>query len=305
MIRYGCLVILVVAVIGFKGIAQRARVVALPTLKHPEVTIPNTEVRKIRSHIVDQEFTIYVQLPLSYVADSAAIYPVLYVTDANRSFPMFANISSVLGFPEGNFPEIIVVGIGYSITDMADWAAWRTRDLTPTNDTGTDNYWNRLLTKMTSRKFEVTSGGAPRFLEFIIKELIPFMESNYRVSSTDRGLAGYSYGGLFVLYALFTYPEAFERYFAGSPSLEYDNDIMFKYENTFAAPDKGLMAKIFFSAGSLEDSATISDVKKMADRLQSRFRPGLEVSSHVFDGEDHRSCMAAAVMRAFKVLYCQ
>jgi uncharacterized protein len=285
-------VFLVLLAIVSEGLAQRA-----------EVTIPNTELRTIYSRIVNQEFSIYIQLPPNYAADSAATYPVLYVTDANRSFPMVANSSTVLTFPKGNLPEIIVVGIGYPIRDMADWAAWRTRDLTPTNDTATDNYWNRTLARMTGRKYDVRSGGASKFLEFIIQELIPFMESNYRVSHTDRGLAGYSYGGLFALYTLFTHPESFNRIFAGSPSVEYDHDNIFKYASDVAATGKGLKAKVFLSVGSLEDSSTIAGVKKMTTVLQSRYGSSIQISSQVFDGEDHRSCMSAAMMRAFRVLY--
>ena len=303
MIGYGCSVLLVVSVMGFNGIAQEAQVIDVPAPKYPEVTIPNTELRRIRSHIVDQEFSLYIQLPRNYVADSAAIYPALYMTDANRSFPMVANISSVLAFPKGNLPEIIVVGIGYPINDMADWGAWRTRDLTPTRDTSTDNYWNTLLAKMSHRKFEVRSGGASKFLDFIILELIPFIEANYRVSRSDRGLAGYSYGGLFALYALFTHPETFGRFFAGSPSVEYDNEIIFKRANDFTAFAKRLKAKVFLSVGSLEDSSTIAGVRKMSDLLKSQSGPGVQVSLQIFDGEDHRSCMATAIMRAFRVLY--
>jgi hypothetical protein len=289
----------------FELSAQQADVIVMPPPKHQEVTIPNANLRTIRSQIVGQEFNIYIQLPSNYFADSTTIYPVLYITDANRSFPMAANISSVLTFPKGNLPEIIVVGIGYPIRDMADWAAWRTRDLTPTNDTATDNYWNRLLTRMSGRRFDVKSGGASKFLAFIIHELVPFMESNYRVSRSDRGIAGYSYGGLFALYALFAHPETFCRFFAGSPSVEYDNGIIFKHANDFAATGRGLKAKIFLSVGSLEDSSTIAGVKKMSEALQSRYDPGVQVSSQIFDDEDHRSCMAAAIMRAFRVLYSQ
>jgi predicted alpha/beta superfamily hydrolase len=292
-------------VLSLDVIAQETRAIRPSPPTYPSVIIPNTELRTIRSEIVNQQFDISVLLPPAYMADSTAVYPVLYVTDANRAFPMVANIASVLAFPKTKFPEMIVVGIGYPIRDMADWAAWRTRDLTPTQDTATDNYWNTTLEKMSGRKYNVRTGGAPRFLEFIIKELIPFIESNYRVSRSDRGLAGYSYGGLFALYALLSFPETFQRYFVGSPSLGYDNEVLFKLEDEFAASGKRVRAKVFLSAGSLEDSSTVSLVKKMQERLTSRFAPDLQVSSYVFDGEDHRSCMAAAVMRAFRVLYGQ
>lgn len=35
------------------------------------------------------------------------------------------------------------------------------------------------------------------FAMLSINEIIPFAESNYRISGTDRALGGYSYGGLF------------------------------------------------------------------------------------------------------------
>jgi len=303
VVRHGYFTLLVVFGIWFEVSAQRTERTAPVPSNLREVTIPNTELTTIRSQIVEQEFNIYVQLPSNYYADSATIYPVLYVTDANRAFPMVANISTVLTFPKGKLPEIIVVGIGYPIKDMSEWAAWRTRDLTPTHDTSTDNYWNTLLAKMSHRKFEARSGGASKFLDFIILELIPFIEANYRVSRSDRGLAGYSYGGLFVLYALFTHPETFRRFFAGSPSVEYDNEIIFKRANDFTAFAKRLKAKVFLSVGSLEDSSTIAGVRKMSDLLKSQSGPGVQVSLQIFDGEDHRSCMATAIMRAFRVLY--
>jgi predicted alpha/beta superfamily hydrolase len=43
-------------------------------MEFPPVTIPNTEVRSLSSAIVDQEFRIYVALPLNYQA-SADSYP--------------------------------------------------------------------------------------------------------------------------------------------------------------------------------------------------------------------------------------
>ena len=58
------------------------------------------------------------------------------MTDGNRFFPLVANMSTLLGFPPTGFPQVIVVGIAYDIKDMFQWAAWRTRDLTPTVNAG-------------------------------------------------------------------------------------------------------------------------------------------------------------------------
>jgi len=296
-------VLVFVFLIGFEGISQSIKGIDSSKSSYMEVTLSNTELRTLRSEILNRELNIYIKLPVNYYTNNDQIYPVWYWTDANRTFPIVANIASLLEIPKADYPDLVIVGIGYPIRDMADWAALRTRDLTPTNDPGTDSTWAKILAESSGRKYEVKSGGALLFLNFIVKELIPFIESNYRVSSSDRGLGGYSYGGLFTLFALFTHPEAFDRYFAGSPSLEYDNGILFKYENEFALTHKNLNATIFLSAGSLENDGTIENLKKLSELLQSRNYQGLTIDSYVFPGESHRSCIPSAIMKAFKVLY--
>jgi uncharacterized protein len=296
-------VLVFVFLIGYEGISQSIKGIDSSKSSCREVMIPNTELKTLRSELMNQQFNIYIKLPVNYYADSNKIYPVWYWTDANRSFPLVANIASLLEIPKTDFPDLVIVGIGYPIRDMADWAAMRTRDLTPTNDPGIDSSLVKLLAKSSGRKYEVKSGGAMLFLNFIIKELIPFVESNYRVSSSERGLGGYSYGGLFTLFALITRPEVFDRYFAGSPSLEYDKGILFKYENEFALTHKNLKATVFLTAGSLENDGTIENMKKMLEVLQSRNYQGLTIDSYVFPDESHRSCIPSAIMKSFKVLY--
>jgi predicted alpha/beta superfamily hydrolase len=277
---------------------------AQKAVEHEPVPLPASELRKFHSAIMDQEFLIYVQLPLNYVSDGSRQYPVYYMTDANRSFPLTANISTVLGFPETGFPQVIVVGIAYDIKDMYEWAAWRTRDLTPVADRGTEQYWEGLLGRMTGdTTIRVETGGAPRFLSFICDELVPFIESEYQVSDQVRALGGYSYGGLFSLYAMFERPGAFQRYFAGSPSIHYASGVMFDREKAFAASHKDLPARLFISVGGLEEEEFKASVKKMADVLESRNYPNLDMRTHVFGGEFHASGYAASVMRAFIELF--
>jgi uncharacterized protein len=268
-----------------------------------KVSIPNTELRTLHSAILGQEMELYIKLPLDYNTNPQKIYPAWYMTDGNRSFPMLANMASIFEIPQPTDPEILIIGIGYKIRDMADWTAWRTRDLTPTNVPGDDAYWNKLLTTVTGRQFEVRSGGAATFLEFIVKEVIPFVESNYRASKTGRSIGGYSYGGLFSLYVLFKQPAIFNLYYAGSPSISFDNGVMFNFEKEYASSHKDLNARLFMSAGGLEDSLTLSDMKKMASLLQSRDYPGLTVVTQILPDETHRSCMPSSFIRALWILY--
>jgi uncharacterized protein len=270
---------------------------------YPLVTVPLTETRSFYSKVLEQEMVLYIKIPASYKTNTQKIYPCWYCTDANRSFPMIADMASYFEIPVIVEPEIFVIGIGYKIKDMADWGAWRTRDLTPTNVPSSDTYWAGVFSKFADRQIEVKTGGAAKFLECIEKEVFPFMESNYRVSATGRGLGGYSYGGLFSLYVLFKQPGLFSIYYAGSPSIKYDKGVLYTYEKEYAATHNDLYATLFMTAGGAEDSVMIANVYKMAAQLESRNYSGLKVETHVFPDESHMSCVPAAWMRAFRVLY--
>ncbi len=268
------------------------------------VPLPSSELRSFHSEIMDQDLQIFVQLPLNYISDGSVKYPVWYMTDGNRSFPMTANISTIIGFPPASLPQVIVIGIAYDITDMSDWARWRTRDLTPVVHRGTEQYWNKLLRRMTGdTTIQVKTGGAPRFLSFICDELIPFIESEYPVSKEDRTLGGYSYGGLFTLFALFERPAVFQRYFAGSPTIVYANGVLFEMEQALSERQNDLNARLFMSFGQLEDQHKKEAMKRMAEVLKSHNYPGLDIRTHIFAGETHTSAYAASVMRAFNTLY--
>jgi uncharacterized protein len=201
------------------------------TKSYPQVSIPNTEMRPFFSKILNQEMEIYVKLPVSYDSSPQKSYPALYITDANYAFPMAANFMSLFEVPQPVEPEVCLIGIGYKIRDMNDWSAWRYRDLSLTNIPAVDTALSKMLTGSAGRKIEVKTGGAAKFLEFMAKEVLPFVESNYHVSSTGRGIAGYSLGGGFSLYVLFKQPDLFSLYYAGSPSIGN----LFDFEKEYAS----------------------------------------------------------------------
>jgi len=232
--------------------AQEQKAITAPGT-YPHVTVPDTELRSFHSEILNRQMNIFVKLPAAYYENPEQVYPVWYVTDANRSFPMLANMISIFDVPAPTIPEIVLIGIGYEISDMADFGAWRTCDLTPVNESWADEYWGKMLSQLAGREVVVRSGGAAVFLSFITEELFPFVESNYRVSSCERCLGGISYGGLFTLYVMFKKPELFTKYFAGSPPIGYGDGVLFKYEEELAASHDDLNARLFMTIGGLED----------------------------------------------------
>jgi uncharacterized protein len=265
---------------------------------------PGVEIRDLHSHLLDQDLQLYVKLPWTYDRGDAA-YPVLYALDANRSFPVYSTMSLIYETPGARAEEILIVGVGYQVDSdrirgLAQWAAWRTRDLTPVRREEVEQTWRgRLAPLLGGEEMPVQTGGAPRFLEALREEIIPFVEANYRISPADRGLAGYSYGGLFALYTLFHAPELFRRVFAGSPSMW---EALFAYEQEYAARHDDLPARLFITAGE-QEAELLERVQRMVDRLRSREYPGLKMLTHVFEGEGHVSAGAAAISRALRVLY--
>jgi len=265
---------------------------------------PGIEVRDLHSGALNQGLRLYVKLPWRYERSDAA-YPVLFALDANRSFPIYATMSLIFETPVRPGTELIVVGVGYQTDDdrlkgLAQWGAWRTRDLTPVRRKSAEDWLAGVLSAvLPDGNLPVESGEAARFLQALSEEVIPFVDANYRTCSAERGLGGYSDGGLFVLYTLFRAPELFTRYFAGSPSMW---DELFDYEQQYAATHQDLSARLFMTAGGRE-AETVASMRRMAERLRVRGYPGLEVLTHIFAGEGHSSGMAAAVSRALCVLY--
>ncbi len=270
--------------------------------KNPEVTLFNTEKRILHSEIINDDFEIYISLPYRY-AYTDTTYPVLFNLDANISFGITDNVVHILSTLNKEIPEMIVVGIAYTIKGVEDWAAMRGRDFKPTSHPEKDKAWQDRLSRATGRDdIVITSGGADKFLAFIRKELIPFIESNYRVSS-DRAIAGVSASGLFTLYTLFQHPETFQRYFAGSPSISWDEPYMYKLENDFAVTHKDLPVRLFMCVGSLESESYINNMKKIAQLLRSRNYPNLELEAVIFENETHGSIYQASISSALKMLY--
>lgn len=222
----------------------------------------NTTEQNIYSESVNDTFRILVSLPDNYSLNEQK-YPVLYVLDGDIAFGMAASIARYLQIGD-NIPELIIVGIGYGSIDKSAGEK-RKRDYRPTSANGAEN-----------------------FLSFLEEELIPHIDSNYRTVPDDRTINGYSIGGLFGLYSLFTKPEIFSRYILGSPSLSWDDYSIFKYEEN--SPGKILDKKIniFISVGSEEpDEKYFNPIDNLVTQMQERKYSGVKLEAKVFDGSTH------------------
>ena len=249
-----------------------------------QVEISGSEINEFQSAITGEKYFIYVGLPRSY-SDSTKIYPVMYIMDADGSFGTCTEITRLLAL--GNeVPEIIIVGIAYGVS-FNEYLYNRQRDYTPT-----------VMKKYAG------SGGGKKFLRFIDEELVPFVETKYRVKKSDRAICGFSYGGLFALYTLFHKPKLFNRYLVGSPSFFWDSGILFEYEKKYFENSSDLPVKLFMSVGSQENQKSfINPFNNFNQIMNSRRYQGLEMISIILEDETHYSSYGNAFTKGIRWLF--
>jgi predicted alpha/beta superfamily hydrolase len=247
------------------------------------VSIPGTEVRTITAHSNQQEYRISVALPSSYATEPERSYPTIYLPDAYFYFGMVTDLTRIMVLC-GEFPETIVVGIGYPMHEplaevTKEVQRLRIRDLTPVPDPAYASAGEQ-------------GGGASVFLTFIQSELIPLIEREYRADSAARVLAGHSGGGLFALYVLFHQPDLFAGYSVASPPVDWGNSVTLAYEAEFAEGRTSLPVKLYLGIGDHEDpdptdSDFYRDFYQLVERLESRSYAGLSLTKHIAENCNH------------------
>lgn len=225
------------------------------------------------SQSVNDTFYIDVQLPKEYVENPNKKYPTLIFVDGNFYFPM---MSAIIHQYEstGLLEPFIVVGVGYKSLKTMD--SLRVRDY--------------LFPKALPSDELNANGGGQNFHNYITKELLPKVDSDFRTDKTDRTLLGHSFGGYFVLYSLLrqsiNQTNDFKSFISASPTLWYNNFYLNKLPDQLATNEKNL--GLFLSVGQLEDSTwSVNPVKSLTKELQNKQIRGLYLKSKIYNHLDH------------------
>jgi predicted alpha/beta superfamily hydrolase len=279
-----CLVVFASAATSTAALAQE---------RSSEVRVLETQMHEFRA-TDGTTFDLFVALPRDYVADGSVEYPVFYMIDASQTFAALVQIHRFMAF-NGELPPMILVGVDRAGVSWDEWWVSRIFDLTPTSNPDTDSQLSEAF------EADVTSGGASAFFAALEDEIIPWVETRYAVGP-ERGVGGYSLGGLFVLNALLSSPEVFTHYLVGSPSLFWDDRVMFDRELAYSNEFDNLEARVFMSAGSQEGSL-LRDMLRMAEVLEARAYPGLELVSQTLQDETHMSGAFLSLARGLRSLF--
>lgn len=245
-----------------------------------------TEVHDVADPVSGRRYQIFVALPPSYAGSPERRYPALYVTDADYGFPVLRQIGRRLNGNGARVEEFVLVGLSYAVGE--DSMDSRRRDYTPTVRGAHDAPPGAL------------HGQAEAYADYLRDHVIPAVAARYRVDDQRRIFVGHSYGGLLGMQILLTEPASFSGYLIGSPSLWYDEHVMFAFEQRYAAAHRDLAASVYMYVGEYEDMKPgdprfakrhnmVSDARRMARQLDARQYPSLRLKLDVLNDEDHLS----------------
>lgn len=247
------------------------------------------EIQTLQSRILHEKRILNIYLPEGYNTGSTARYPVIYLLDgsADEDFIHIAGLVQFCSFPwVGRLSPSIVVGIA-----NID----RKRDFTYPSAVPKDK---ALLP---------TSGGSAAFIDFIEKELQPFIEARYRTTSL-KTIIGESLGGLLATEILMKKPQLFNQYIIVSPSLWWNDGSLLHKDMILMQSGFRQPTYIYIGVGKegLGPSESPHVMEVDANILAAQLRKAKDKNIHVFfdylPGEDHGTIMHQAVSNAFRML---
>jgi len=233
-----------------------------------KLLLENIETYTIHSSIIGEDYTIYVLKTDDYDTTKKQL-PVLYMTDGDWNMTVAMNCFRMLR-QDYVTTEPLVVGIGYGKNQNK-----RVRDLDPFN-------------------------GAPKFLSFIEKEVMPFIDKKYRTSN-ERGIYGYSMGGMFTTYILFNRSDLFQKIFIGAPG--NNGRLLMPAAREYFKSNNDLKSKVFIGVGSFEKEV-VRNIDSFTTYLRAKKLPGLDISSAITPDAGHGAALGGVMQNAIAFGYC-
>lgn len=237
------------------------------------------EKRILKSEILNEERSLNMYLPQNFSKEKNL--SVIYLLDGSMNED-FIHITGLVQFFNlmFNMPEFIVVGIA-----NID----RKRDFTFHTD----------LKDL--KETYPTTGGSAKFIEFIEKELQPFVEANYSDSKT-RYLIGQSLGGLLATEVLLKKPDLFSHYFIISPSLWWDNESLLIQATHLLEQQNDTERYVYISVGS-EGKIMEQEAEGIAKKLKNSGKKKLRVDFHPLSKENHATILHQSIYEALKIQF--
>ena len=191
-----------------QNVTEQATAPNAPPKIDPAEIIIDPRVTTFDIGPADQPWRIQIGMPK--VPPPAEGYSAILALDGNATFPMLWKMR------EESAPDapVLLIGLGYPTNLRFDterrWYDLTSLGMTPQVLPEGGNY---------RPPGERPTGGRERLLQAIANDILPEVAKRAPLDSGDLTLYGHSLGGLFVLYALMTWPNLFNRYASADPSI--------------------------------------------------------------------------------------
>ncbi|MFZ0588653.1 MAG: alpha/beta hydrolase-fold protein [Candidatus Sulfotelmatobacter sp.] len=255
-------------------------------------------LHEFRSRVFRNTRLLRVWLPPGYddAENSGRHYPVLYLNDGQNLFESATSFTGVEWqvdetadrlIREGAVPPMIIVGIDNAGKD-------RIREYMPHRS------MHPMMLRVQGRFYP----------DFLIKEVMPFVERGYRVAAEpeNTGLGGSSLGGLIALYTAMVRPGVIGRLLVESPSLWASHRQAIKESRSVRIwPERIYLGVGTAEAGSVERSqSVVDDVRELAAILRRAVLSEKRLRLVIKDGAGHNeAAWAERFLEALQFLFGQ
>ena len=238
---------------------------------------------RFRSRFLRNQRDLVVYTPPGYADQTARRFPVLYLQDGQNLFDGATSF---------------IPGQDWHVGRTAD-AAIDDRAVEPLIIVGIYNTRARVSEYTPTHVPKLGGGRADRYAKFLIEEVKPFVEREYRVlpGSLHAGIGGSSLGGLVSLYLGLKHSAIFGKIAALSPSVWWNQLFIHRFVKALRVERR---PRIWLDIGTREGARMVEDVERFRDLLLQRgwrLKQGLHYER--VEGAEHNEIAWAQRVRPF------
>lgn len=226
---------------------------------------------RFRSRFLRNQRDLIVYTPPGYAEQTARRFPVLYLHDGQNLFDGTTSF---------------IPGQDWHVGQTAD-ACINSRAVEPLIIVGMYNTKARVREYTPTPVPKLGGGRADRYARFLVEEVKPFVEREYRVlpGVRDTGIGGSSLGGLVSLYLGLKHSSIFGKIAALSPSVWWNQLFIHRF---VGATSVARRPRIWLDIGTREGARMVAYVERFRDiLLQKGWRLEQDLHYERVEGAEH------------------
>ena len=238
---------------------------------------------RFRSRFLRNQRDLIVYIPPDYTEQAARRFPVLYLQDGQNLFDGATSF---------------IPGQDWHVGQTADECI-NAGDVEPLIIVGVYNTKARVREYTPTHVPKLGGGRADRYAKFLMEEVKPFVEREYRILSGPQhtGIGGSSLGGLVSLYLGLKHSTIFGKIAALSPSVWWNHLVIHRFVESMDVEPR---PRIWLDIGTREGPRIVQDVERFRDLLLAKgWRLGHDLHYERVEGAQHNEAAWAQRVRPF------